>query len=248
MKKTLSLFLLLTMVATLAWAQKKLKPWNEWNEKEVLKMLNDSPWGQTQSDANISEMFYRPTAGGGGGATRPLDAPSGVGADNSSRSTQGALNQAVALNYRIRLLSARPIRQAIARRTEMSNPKLAEQLKAFAEQTTDKWIVVAVDFDSTDRRFSGQAMQLFGAANAAGLKNSTYLEVKNGKRIFLDQYLPPGNDGMGAKFVFPRMTENEPFVTEASGYLRFYSEVSKEIKLNMRFKISDMMYDGKLEF
>lgn len=247
MKKMLSLFLLLTMAVTLGWAQKKFKPWNEWNEKDVQKMLNDSPWGQTQADANISEMFYRPTAGGGG-ATRPLDVPGGVGADNSSRATQGALNQAVALNYRIRLLSARPIRQAFARRTGMLNPQLTEQLKAFAEQTSDKWIVVAVDFDSTDRRFSGQAMQLFGAANAAGLKNSTYLEVKSGQRLFLEQYIPPGNDGMGAKFVFSRMIENEPFVTEASGYLRFYSEISKEIKLNMRFKISDMTYDGKLEY
>jgi hypothetical protein len=53
---------------------------------------------------------------------------------------------------------------------------------------------------------------------------------------------------MGAKFVFPRTQNNEQFVNEQSGYLRFYSEVAKNIKLNMRFKIADMMYDGKLEY
>ena len=102
--------------------------------------------------------------------------------------------------------------------------------------------------DAQDRRLLGQAQQAFAAANAAGLKNNTYLETKNGKRLFLDQYVPPGNDGMGAKFVFPRIQENEPFVTESSGFVRFYSEISKDIRLNMRFKISDMMYDGNLEY
>ncbi|MFN0086310.1 MAG: hypothetical protein ACKVX9_13060 [Blastocatellia bacterium] len=247
MKTILSLFLLLTMAVGLAWAQKKFKPWNEWTEKDVQKMLNDSPWAQTQADANTAEMFFRPTAGGGAG-TRPLDIPGSAGTDSNNRTTQGALNQTVALNYRIRLLTARPIRQAFARRAELLNPQLSEQLKAFAEQKTDQWIVVSVDFDSTDRRLSGQAMQVFGAANIGALKNLTYLEVRSGKRLFLDQYLPPGNDGMGAKFVFPRAADNEPFVTESSGYLRFYSEISKEIKLNMRFKISDMIYDGKLEY
>ena len=54
--------------------------------------------------------------------------------------------------------------------------------------------------------------------------------------------------GMGAKFVFPRTLNNELFVNEQSGFLRFYSEMAKSIKLNMRFKIADMMYEGKLEY
>ena len=37
------------------------------------------------------------------------------------------------------------------------------------------------------------------------------------------------------------------FVNEQSGYLRS-SEMAKNLKLNMRFKIADMMYDGKLEY
>ena len=53
---------------------------------------------------------------------------------------------------------------------------------------------------------------------------------------------------MGAKFVFPRALKDEPFVTAQSGYLRFYAEMDKNIKLNMRFKVSEMIYDGKLEY
>lgn len=246
MKKKIAITLSFVFaLSAAAGAQKKMKPWTEWSEKEVNKMLNDSPWGQTQTETDTSEMFYSPSAGRGG-VNRPLDNQAGSGAND--RSIQGALNQATNIHYRIRLLTAKPIRQALARRAQLQNPQLVEQLKAFAEQSTDQFIVVAVDYDSTDRRFSGPAMQIFNSANTGALKNNTYLENKDGKRVFLQEYIAPINDGMGAKFVFARTLDNEPFVTEKSGYLRFYSEIAKNIKLNMRFKISDMIYDGKLEY
>ena len=214
-------------------AQKKYKPWMEWTEKDVLKMLNDSPWGQTQTETNTAEMFYTPTSDR---------------ARNASRDQQGALNQAVNLNFRIRFLSARPIREAIAKQVMTQNPKLTESLKAFAEQPSNDWIVVAVDYDSTDRRVSGPAMQAFASASPGQLKTNTYLETKDGKRVFLNQYLPPSNDGMGAKYVFPRVVDGKPVATADSGFIRFYSELTSTIKLNMRFKIADMVYNDKLEF
>ena len=214
-------------------AQKKYKPWMEWSEKDVTKMLNDSPWGQTQTDTNTAEMFYSPTSDR---------------ARNASRDAQGATNQAVNLNFRIRFLSAKPIREAFAKQVMAKNPQMTEQLKQFAEQTSNEWIVVAVDYDSTDRRMSGPAMQIFASANPGQLKTTTYLETKDGKRVFMSQYMQPGNDGMGAKFVFPRVVDGKPFISADSGYIRFYAEMSSTIKLNMRFKVADMMYNDKLEF
>jgi hypothetical protein len=241
--------IILTLVLTLvldAGAQKKTKPWTEWSEKEVNKMLNESAWGQTQTETDTSEMFYNPNSANRNPiGNRPLDGSSGSG---NNRSTQGQLNQATNINYYIRLLTARPIRQALARRVMLQKPELAEQLKAFVEQQTDKYIVVTVDYASRDSRFSGPAMQIFNSANTGVLKNNTYLENKDGKRLFLQEYIAPINDGMGAKFVFPRTLDNQLFVNDQSGYLRFYSEMAKNIKLNMRFKIDDMMYDGKLEY
>jgi hypothetical protein len=244
MKKKISVTLsLIFALAAVAGAQKKVKPWTEWSEKEINKMLNDSAWGQTQTDANTSEMFYSPNSPN----NNPVgnSPPDGSGVNN--RAAQGSLNQATYINYRIRLLTAKPIRQALAKRALIQNPQLAEQLKAFAEQQTDEYIIVAVDYDSTDRRFSGPAMQVFNSANTASLKNSAYLERKDGKRLFLQEYIAPINDGIGAKFVFPRKLDNEMFVNEQSGYLRFYSEMAKNLKLNMRFNVGDMMYEGKLE-
>jgi hypothetical protein len=233
MKKLAITLMFVFAFVLVAGAQKKTKLWDEWNEKEVQKMLNDSPWGQTQTETNTSEMFYSPNPTGGSG---------------SSRSTEGPYNQAISLNFRIRLLSAKPIRQAFARGVGMKNPQLVEKLRAFADQTSDQWIVVAVDYDSTDQRFTGKAMQAFSSAVTSTLKNNTYLETKDGKRVFLQEYMAPIKDGMGAKFVFPRTIDDKPFVNPESGYLRFYAEMGANIKLNMRFKIADMMYDGKLEY
>jgi hypothetical protein len=223
-------------------AQKKVKPWTEWSEKEVNKMLNESAWGQTQTETNTSEMFFTPTTQGQVSG-RPLDDATGSG-----RAGQGALNQATNINYRIRMLTAKPIRQALARRAQLQKPELAERLKAFAEQQTDQYIVVIVDYDSSDRRFSGPAMQVFNAATTNLLKISTYLETNDTRRIFLQEYIAPSGDGMGAKYVFPRTLDGAPFINEKNSFIRFYSEMNRNLKLNMRFKISDMMYDGKLEY
>jgi hypothetical protein len=224
---------LITVVAAVE-AQKKYKPWTEWTEKDAQKILDDSPWGQTQTETDTSEMVYNPTTQAGAGAS-------------SGRSERGALNQATNLNYRIRMLSARPIRQAFSRTITAKQPEMAEQMKAFVERDFGEFIVVAVTFDSTDRRASGPVMQILNSANTGILQNNTYLEVKGGKRQFLDQYQAPSNDGLGAKFIFKRTMAGEPFITPETNEFRFYSEV-KQIKLNMRFRTKDMVYDGKLEF
>lgn len=239
MKNAFLVLLTLSVLLLGVVAQKKMKPWTEWNLKEAQKMLDDSAWGQTQRETNTSEMFFNPTTNRGGGRSE-------------SRDAQGATNQAVNVNYHIRFLSAKPIRQAFARsiilQQKAPNAQLEEQLKTFAEQKSSEWVVVAVSFDSTDQRFSGSAMQLLNSANTGVLQNNTYLEVKDGKRVFLKEYRAPINDGMGAKFIFPRMAEGKPFVTEDSGYVRFYTEFNKDLKLNMRFKVQEMMYDGQLEY
>jgi hypothetical protein len=249
MRKLTLLLSLVGLVVAVAAAQKKYKPWIEWNDKDAQKILNDSPWGQTQAETNTAEMFFSPTSGSGGGGRANTGGATG---STNDRNAQGAVNQSVNINFRIRFLSARPVRQAFARRLILQNPQAEAQLKTFAEQRSADWVVVAVDFDSTDQRFTNKAMQAFNAMNMGTLANFTYLERKDGKRIFIKDYKAPSGDGMGAKFIFPRKLEGEdtPFVNADSGYLRFYSEVgtAKEYKLNMRFKVNEMLYDGNFEF
>ena len=72
------------------------------------KILNDSPWGRTQVEADTSEMFFRPQGA-------PNAATGESSADPTRAARGGATNQATDVKYRIRLFSARPVRQALAR-------------------------------------------------------------------------------------------------------------------------------------
>jgi hypothetical protein len=91
-------------------------------------------------------------------------------------------------------------------------------------------------------------MGTLNSTSTGTLKNSAYLERQDGKRLFLVSYLPPIQDGLGAKFIFPRTENGEFFLTDKSDSVRFVAEFNDSFKLNMRFKVSDMMFDDKLEY
>ena len=253
MKKLPQILLALLLVASIAFSQEK--PWTEWTRAEAEKILNHSAWGQTQTETDTTEMVYTPTTQGGGTSSTRSEAVRGLTdrqSVNNNRVTQGATNQPISINYHVRFLSARPVRQAFLRFMELSQKNLdAETLKGlrmFAERDFSDYIVVAVTFDSTDGRFSGPVLQAFSSVTVGTLKNKTYLERKDGKRLFLMEYRSPINDGLGAKFIFPRIVDEVNFLEANSGTVRFFSEVTNQIKLNVTYKMSDMMYQGQLEY
>ncbi len=90
-------------------------------------------------------------------------------------------------------------------------------------------------------------MRAFSAATTEALKENVYLERKDGKKLYLMEYRAPVEDGMGAKFVFPRKFEGQPFLSENDS-VRFVAQMNEKMKLNTRYKVSDMLYDGKLEY
>ena len=254
---SLSVFVVSFLLVFMSVAFAQEKPWAEWTRAEAEKILNHSAWGQTQTETDTTEMVYTPTTAGGSttGSTRSENVRGGLTdrqAVNNSRVAQGATNQAISVNYHVRLLSAKPVRQAFMRVMELTqknlDPDTLRGLKMFVERDFSDYIAVAVTFDSTDGRYSGPALQAFSSATIGTLKNKTYLERKDGKRLFLMDYYTPMNDGLGAKFIFPRLVDERNFLNADSGSFRFYSEVSNQIKLNVTFRMSELMYDGQLEY
>ncbi len=246
MTRTISTCLMLSLLAASVLAQKS-KPWNQWSKKEAEKTLNDSAWGQTQTETDTSKMTYSPTVTPTTAGRREDSRIS-----DASRTESGANNSPMSVKYRIRFLSAKPVREAFARMLllmqEKPNEGLTGQLQSFVDRDFSDYIVVAVAVEATDRRFSGPVLQILGSATAETLKNNTYLERKDGKRLFLMDYRAPGPDGIGAKFIFQRAFEGHAFLTPESDNLRFVAEISEKIKLNMRYKVSEMVYEGKLEY
>ena len=241
--------LLLALCACSAFAQ-KTKPWTEWTEKDAAKILNDSPWGQTQvegrSDKPTSDSAITAVQAQRRDAQRVLS-------DNDADRVQSGQPQAdKSIRYRTRFLSAKPVRGAFARllllRRAEVDQNLSTQLQGFVDRDFSDYVVVVVSAEAADERLVAPAMQTLTNATTELLKDKVYLERKDGKRLTLAEYRAPGPDGMGAKFVFMRQLEGQPFLTPESDNVRFFAQLSEKTKLNVKYKVSDMMYDGKLEY
>jgi hypothetical protein len=239
MKTIFAVLLGLALIST-SLAQKDKKPWTEWSQKEAEKILNNSPWGRMQTDTDTDEMFFRPTAD----SRRAPNA--------AERTVEGATNQATNVTYGIRFFSARPVRQAFMRIIQLQQkkvePEMLERMKNFAEVPATDSIIIAVTIEGTDKRSLGKVSQIINSAGTGTIKNTTYLERSDGKRLFLQEYVPPGRDGFGARFIFPRLVDAQPFLTQEFTEVRFVSDFDPMVKLNKRFKLADMMLDGKLEY
>ena len=230
-------FLLLLTLPICAASQSKQKKWTTWTTEDAEKILNDSPWGQTQVGKNMAYEDY------GFSVSR--------------------------VNLRIRFLSAKPIRQALLRILELSPTKATaagiNEALQLANRTYPETIVASVDYDAPAGCMPlGAYLQAFASATTSTLRNNTYLEIQGGKRSFLQEYVPPGPDGLGAKFIFTRSVGNQLLVKPDADYVRSYSEFPKlagttmtsgtlpgnvvAFTINMRFKSADFMYDGVLEY
>lgn len=238
--------LLLLLVITSVVAQKQ-KPWTEWTEKEAVKILNDSAWGQTQTEmkeAAPSASSAITSVMAPGAANRELN--------NSGRDESGQPKADSSMRFRGRLLSAKPVRAAFARMLllmkQQPDAALTEQLQGFVNRDFTDYVVVALNVEAADQRRVAGAMDMLKAATTEALKEKVYLERKDGKRLVLSDYRPPGPDGMGAKFVFMRKLDGQPFLTAESESVRFVALFNEKLKLNLRYKISDMVYEGNLEY
>ena len=241
MKRFVPILALICILVAVAAAQKvPTKPWTEWTDKEAKKMLEDSPWAQTQTDTDTSSMTFNPGQG-------------------------GSAHEATTLLLHIKFLSAKPIREALMRQLDLQKKAPpADAVKAFIDRKFEQSIVIAVTYEGRDGRYSGPAIPAFASATSGSLKNLAYLERKDGKRVFIQAYQAPGSDQLGAKFYFPRAEAGVPFFTADSGDIRFHADVPSDvradpnrtssagltgaIKLDMKFKISQMVFDGTLEY
>jgi len=211
--------------------QKQPKPWKEWSKTDAQKILSDSPWAHLQVDQD----FVEPT---------PLTRPPDPSIDTRLKQNEG-------MTYGIRFFSARPVRQAFVRMIQLQkkdlSPEVMTRLNTFAEVASEDSIIIAVTIENPDANILGKAMQVVRNATTPGIKNTTYLERSDGKRIFIEQYTPPGGDGFGARFIFPRMLDGKPFLSNDFTMVRFVSDRGQSIKMNMPYKVKDMMLEGKIE-
>jgi hypothetical protein len=168
-----------------------------------VRLLNSSAWAR-------QETFTRVIGGVG----------SGVSGEKEIYNT-----------FYVRFLSARPIREAYTRVQQIQNgydkwkPQEKRRFdaltKASLDLDVDRWIVVAVSFRSNDPNEESLLRQFFESETASTLRNRVFLSTDSFSQVELAAYFPPKEEGVGAKFVFPRKIEGVPVVSQTGEQITF---------------------------
>ncbi len=214
MRKKLTAWVGVLLLATLAWAGDpwKDKSYKEWNDKEVRKIMNDSPWARrVDVEASWAGGGSAPASGAKddnlpSGAPKPgqVGAERGEGGGGAEMPSGGAEGpQIPRATFIILWASARVPRQAWARSNILRGAVLESEAEKFvAQQPTEYQIVV-----------QGPDMTPFAKVDEKALKEKTYLLGKKSKQKLLPSRVDfqRGRDGKrvtAVAFYFAKKTES----------------------------------------
>jgi hypothetical protein len=225
-----SFILVFTVLLALGWLSAAPdKPYCKWTLDEAVRVLNDSPWATKETFTHV--------VGGIG---------SGVQGEKELYNT-----------YYVRLLSAKPIREAFARirqlqlhydtLTEGRKKAVDRQIAAGLKLDVRHWIVVAVAYRSNNPQDQAGVDRFFQDQTTETMRNRAFLSSERLSRVELFAYYPPKEGTVGAKFVFPRVSRGVPVVKPADKQFVFeFDTPGSGPQLRARFSITEMIVDGEL--
>jgi len=208
------------------------EPRPRWPLSKAIQVLNSSPWAR-------QETYTRVIAGVG----------SGVSGEKEIFNT-----------FYVRFLSARPILEAVVRiqQLQYGYDGLADADKrrfdeyAAAELLSgfEDWIVVSVGFRSNDPNEESRVRRFFQKETAETIRNKAFLSTDRLSQVRIRTYFPPREEGIGAKFVFPRQIDGVPIVSATCKTVAFeLLEVpAASPRLRARFAVKDMLVNGRVTF
>lgn len=242
MKRNMVVSVLLLTTSVLFAAKKfwEEQPYTEWPAAQAQKMLQDSPWASTQTFGSLGASGARTPTGGG---TPGFDSPVPEMGNPSGGDVRVA-DQVSSRMYMVRFQSAAPIRMALARLGLLRGGVSLEQAQQFVDNPPGTGEIVVMLSVAP-----GQERTELDRGTTELLKNETYLVLKKSKkRIQLQQYLTPSEaGGVEAVFIFPRQENGQELISLEEEEVRFICEFSSQTKLNRKFKLKDMVFQGKLE-
>jgi hypothetical protein len=165
------------------------KPFTQWDEKQALRVLSDSPWAKTQMILGHAESANRAldtprviTPGGGNTA--------GAAASSGTPTFEGN-----SVPLYVRWYSSVRIRQALGRLGQIQSNASDEQVNQFVWEPMQDYMIGIV----------GPAMKPFEDANLESLKGKTFLLSKKdkNKKIDLKTYSSPKERWYGSLWFPP---------------------------------------------
>jgi hypothetical protein len=248
MSRRVSLIVVL-LSSALVWAADKdfwdTKPYSEWNEKEVEKLLKNSPWsrsvtlsmGTMGARGNESPQQYPRTPG--------TQTPGGVesdpgGIDRRGPGGIGDPSERPSIPLVVHWYS-RPVREAFARRVQLRKPEAPkEQVDGLLNYDDPAHFAILI---------TGFPDRMPGSAPAElvqRLKEETYLQKRNKAKIPLAEVVPPSGPGQPLILKFSSEADGKPALTLEDKEVEFVSRLAGD-SLRAKFKLTDMVVNGKLE-
>ena len=156
-----------------------------------------------------------------------------------------------------RILSSLPVRRAFVRVEQHAHDYdslSASEKERFDDLTTpgleldfEDWIVLTVSFRSNDPDNEREVDRYLEVSTTDSLKNRAFLSTSSVSQVRLRGYYPPQGDGVGAKFVFPRVVDGRPVVGDDTDTLVFELEIpGAEPILSVTFVIRELKWGGEL--
>lgn len=237
------------------------KPFQQWSDKDVERVLKNSPWAK-----QVVIMLGPPTSGGGGGMgrTRGGRGSGGVGggmdtggemaggaggaagggtmagggtADRGAGSAGGsAAMPGSSMTTIIRWQSAKPVKQALAKAKYGSEIDTIPQIKELVDREETHYVIALTDLPRGLSRLDPAQVQKI-------LKDATALTVK-GRDLMHPEVIQllPGKESTSLYFAFSRAKA----ITLEDKEVQFSTHIgSWEFK--KKFKLQEMVFAGKLE-
>jgi len=237
---------LLFLCALCMWAADfwTTKPFTEWNEKEVAKILDSSPW-TAKVTITTGDFGAAPGGAGKGGGGRgggrgggpqgdSVNADPGI--DGGRGGDFGGGGGPSGVTVTLLWQTALPIKQALAKRKYGSEVGTSPEAKATLDRIDQVYVLT----------LSGMPAFTLGAVQAdkkAALLDSTTLTVAGKPPLKAADVQVSGGRGTATVFlVFPKTTT----FTVDDKEVEFSSKFDKTA-IKKKFKLKDMVFNGKVE-
>jgi len=234
------------LVAADFWETKKF---TEWTDKDVQKMLKDSPWARTV------EVPLSVGGGGGGGGGRgrrgggggiPGAASGGMGGGGEEGmgggggmprgGDMGGMEARPTMNVILRWHSSLPVKQAVARARFGDEVGTSPDAAQMLSRQEERYIV----------GIAGLPMMAV-RAKPEELKSRTELRIKGKQPIVADHVQADRQEKtVNLYFFFPREVNGQPAIKLEDKDVEVVCKLPN-MEIKRKFRLKDMVFDGKLE-
>jgi len=207
------------------------KPYTEWSDKDITKLMTNSPWAKS-TGIEISFGGGPPGSGAGPG----LGGGGGGGRGGGPQGQREGPGGGPSVEVMARWQSALPVREAEVRRKYGAEADKSEEAKKFLSEQPETYQIVlsgqafAFPMGPPDSLKTALSEASFLASARTGAIKPTQVDVNRGPRE------------VDVLLVFPR---SMPFTLEDKE-VEFAATLGKT-KLQYKFKLKDMVVNGKLE-